>query len=413
MTNRKGLLAVIFIIALIVRLGVFLHSFNAGEIPTWEYEELADNILSGKGYVLEHLEITNRFFGPPLYPFFCSFIYQLNAHSQTSVILIQILLSCLTCVLIFRLSRFFFNDLTSFIAGLLVSFHPGLIIYSIRLHPLTIDVFLLVCLVIIFVHAIYSNRLLYFVLLGIACGLILYTRTVLLIFILLNLLIYVLRSRDKMRSIKMSLLVVLIMFLIVFPWTVRNYLIVKKLVFVQNSGEVFWRGNNINATGTSYTSDGAYIFNTASKKFKNTILNADNEIVQDKIFWKQGVSFITKNPYRFIKLTFLKLRYFWWFSPQQGREYPVYYFYAYRIFYLLCLCFGLIGLWHMVFSLDVKIKLFLLISVILFVSVSFMHSFFYVEGRHRWLIEPIFLIFSAFGCKIIFGNLKKCLQKRT
>ena len=36
----------------------------------------------------------------------------------------------------------------------------------------------------------------------------------------------------------------------------RNYIVLNKFVFIQESGEVFWRGNNQNATGTAFTDDG-------------------------------------------------------------------------------------------------------------------------------------------------------------
>ena len=47
-----------------------------------------------------------------------------------------------------------------------------------------------------------------------------------------------------------------------------------------------------------------------------------------------------------------------------------------------------------------------------FVGLSIAQSFFYVEGRHRWELEPLLLVFTASGVASLAASVVERLRER-
>jgi len=82
-------------------------------------------------------------FRTPGYPLFIAFFLALWGN-PVFISVIQIILTGLTVILLYRLSRIFFSEKISFIAGLLLALEPAFIFYSIVLLSESVFIFLLV-----------------------------------------------------------------------------------------------------------------------------------------------------------------------------------------------------------------------------------------------------------------------------
>jgi len=220
-------------------------------------------------------------------------------------------------------------------------------------------------------------------------------------------------NRDFWRK---TLFIIFIAGIVVLPWVIRNCYIHRQFVFMQTPALDIWVGNNINASGTNYLKDGTPVHGLMPEDMINKIYASD-ELGQDRIFKEAAYRFIKEHPGKFALLFFRKLYYFWWFSPQTGVNYSHIYLIIYKIFYSLVVFFAIWGIAFVLTEDEQKARRKTLLILALFLAISIMQSLFYVEGRHRWAVEPLLLIFTAKGLilgintiKNIF-SLKRMVQK--
>ncbi len=409
--DNKVLLVSIFLLALIARVVALFFVEPISNPSTWEYEKIANNLLQGKGLFW-------TFYGTPyratyivLYPLLCAGVYFFTSHSFLALKLLQIFISLLTCLLIYRIALKLFTQGTAILALFLVGLHPGLVYYSVRLHSLTLDAFMFTLSVFLFLKILEGRRILRFsIFTGIIFGLAMFSRSTIGLFLPFALLLVFLKFRKNISLVsKATFLVILCMSLTLLPWWVRNYIIFNKpVVTPTESGLTFWLGYNKYATGTNKTLEGKFLFDVAPREFRETVLSMD-EFGQKEYFYSKGMDFIKKYPLRSFGLFLKKIKYFWWFTPTQGQEYPKVYLAAYKIYWILILplfCFGLYqkireGPASLRHNYDV------LLIVIFLLTMTLVHACFNLDGRHRWGIESFVLIFAANGINYFFTRLKK------
>jgi 4-amino-4-deoxy-L-arabinose transferase-like glycosyltransferase len=389
------LYAILFI-AFAVRIAVFLYYQANLEIRTFEYEEVAVNLIHGKGFVFEYLNIPYRAGIAPLFPALCAFIYLLFGHHQILIVLVQIALSTATCALVFFIAERFFDSRCAYLVALLTALHPGLIIYSsTMLHSHSLYSFLICLSVFLLRVSLESHGMRNKILLGLCTGLCVLERAAFLPFFVLGwfwLLYYSVDKKEAKRVIQVS---IISLFVIVGPWVIRNTVILKQPVFIQtNQWAVLWIGNNSQSSGTAMIHSGkSWVDTIPDESLKK--LNTLDEIAQMNWFKADALTFIRQYPGQFIERTLKKLYYFWWFSPQAGMSYPASYLILYRMYYTVILSGSLIGL---IWALRIKkTRPLIILVLLLFSSNSLLHSLYYLEGRHRIAIEPLLLICFSFG----------------
>jgi len=411
--NRRSII-LIFILALSMRVLWVVIAKSYIYIQAWEYEDIAVNLLNGHGFAYSHLGTVYYSFVQPLYPFFCAAVYFITNHSFLVLTLLQVFISAFICIIIFKIADIVFNRYVAILSAILVALHPGVIIYTAKLHPFVLDTFFISLVALVFLHLNSDFSIRNQIIAGIVSGFCILTRSTIALFLIFVIIWFFYNGiYSKKRVILGGLVILFTSFIVILPWTIRNYIIHRQFIFIQtNVGEVFWRGNNSNASGSSYKINGRTILESSSVEFLKKLYSLD-EMGQNRLFREEAVNFIKQHPFKCVSLFIKKNYYFWWFSPQSGIEYPRGYLLIYKILYSGILLFAISGI---IFSLSSKISnirwnawliLFLLISI------SFAQSFFYVEGRHRWAVEPLLLIFTAYGLIEIKHKVNKCLKMKT
>ncbi|MCM8811734.1 MAG: glycosyltransferase family 39 protein [Candidatus Omnitrophica bacterium] len=364
----------------------------AGQAPVsapLEYEWIARNILSGRGFVYDHLNTPYLAFVPPAYPVFCAAVYGATKNSQLVLLLLQCLISALTCLQVTAIGQLLLNNRkTALWGGWLTAIHPGMVIYATKLHPMTTDLF-------VYLWALWAWLTLYrkptwrrAIVAGLASGTALLSRGTIAYFTLFAAVFYILRFRGSAAMLRKLMPALILSALLVMPWLIRNAVHFGRFpLYMTTSGELLWRGNNPAASGSALRPDGTSVLSAAPEPFRKELLTL-GELDQNRLFFETAKRFIIENPVWALKLYAKKWVAFWTFSPQTGLWYPKSYVFIYYPFYLLTILLATAGAWAHRHRLRTPEGI-LLAGFIL--SICMTQSIFYVEGRHRWTVEPLLL----------------------
>ena len=395
----KNKIYVILFLAFFIRILLIILFKSYLHPEVWEFEQIINNLLSGKGFLYYHMGKPYWSVNTPFYSFLSAGIYLVASHNYFAMFLTQIIFSLLLIYIVFAIGRIIFSEKIGFLSSVFTAFHPGFVYYDVfKLVPLSIDSFFVTFSVFLFLKFKENPNKWKFILMGTIIGLGALSRGIIGVILPISILYVLLFSKSlslhKRIIIAFSLIVGT--YSILSPWIIRNYIIHKEFIIVSTIGEAFWRGNNKYATGSCLTKNNTSILNLWPEDFRNKVDSLD-EIHLKKFFLDEAMGFIKDNPLDFIKLYVKKLYYFWWFSPQSGTLYPLIYLYLYKyiyIFFLLFFVFGIIAVFNVKDDLckgRVLVVLFVTMAICLF------QSLFYVEGRHRWIVEPLMSILSAYG----------------
>ena len=396
----------LILLTLIVRIAVRCLFFSDKALETFEYETIALNLFNGKGYIYNHFTGITYALIAPLYTYLTYSVYCVFGYHPHILIFLQCIFSSILAILVYQFSFILYqNKQTSLIASFLVIFHPGLLYYDIiKLHPQSLGTLLIFSLGITFIYFYKKRTALWALFFGICAGLNILERSITMPFILLSLpfLLITVQPYHKKCLVLLSLL---ICGLIISPWIIRNYRIFNTLVITTNTGEVFWRSNNPQANGTSY-SDQSTVLSPNFYAQHVSELKGKDELYISKFYLTHGLHWIQKNPAHFVKL-YLKKVFSFLFVPlikfygnytQTLKKALLFYYYIISAFLIFTFCLTLAkkNLLPPIFYP----------MLILYVSILCTQSFFYLEGRHRMLADPILFVYISGGIHFLFQKIK-------
>ena len=151
------------------------------------YENLARNLLAGKGYVdTRPFQVMDAsLIRTPGYPLFLAGVHTLFPGQGLPLVLIQQILGLLTVVFIYWTGRLLVDAKTGFAAGLLCAFHPWLAVFGNIVMTETLFLFLLALAILILAAGVQKNNLPGIMLAGSLFGLSVLVRPAFLLFPLL------------------------------------------------------------------------------------------------------------------------------------------------------------------------------------------------------------------------------------
>lgn len=224
----------IFFLALVIRLLIIgFFPFPESEFEdAAEYNNIAWNILQGHGYSMNKIEPydpTAR--RGPTYPFFLAAIYLFFGQNYLAVCVIQAILNAFTCLIIYLLGRKAFdNKRIGLVAALGAALYPCFWEFTRQLVTETLFTFLLALILLLWIKAIKEKSDRWYPLIGMLIAIGALCRTTLSAFPIFILLGLLLLYQDKKRAVIDGGVVLLITFLVIAPWTARNYLVFHKLI---------------------------------------------------------------------------------------------------------------------------------------------------------------------------------------
>ena len=372
-----------------VLLGAYAHP------TTWEYEDIAGNLLAGRGYtyVVDQTPYVAAV-SSPLYVLLTAAVYAVTAHTQAVMLVLGALFGGVTASLAGWLGTRTFRSEAGWVAGVLVAIDPALLVYSAELHPLSLDALAFLAVICACVALPSRPGWPAAALVGITVGVAALTRTT-----VLSLIPIVVLWANHFRGLRLASVATAALVgaaLVAYsPWPVRNSLLLGQFVpGSSESTEWLWRGTNPNATGSSYTPDGRTMLQAAPADFQARV-GASSEAERITVYRDTALTYISQHPSDAARLYALKLKAFWLGSETTGQQYPPAWTTFYEAWFALMLLFALYGLvltWRDDSSRPVAI---LIVASLALITAS--QAIFYVEGRHRMAVEPLVLVLAGVG----------------
>ncbi len=270
--KKTHILAFIFIIALIIRIAYSLLMAETFASPKpWMprglgyfgdshlYHRVAYNLYKGNGFsgsfsgeaygipLVEVNQFKPLFVRGPMYPLFISSVYkfacnQKDMESTTTWIkcwnrvrIAQCILDSIICLLVFFIVRLIYppSFWPAIIASGLQAFNIYNIFFTKDIMSTTMDTFLLISSIFLFLKALKEKKTYCWILSGILLGMLVLSRPefVLTIFVLAAFIIVA--NRDVLSyALKKALIFTVSAFIVISPWTIRNYAVFEKPILV-------------------------------------------------------------------------------------------------------------------------------------------------------------------------------------
>ena len=356
------------------------------------------------------------FLGMPLYAYFLSILLIALRNSLTSVIFAQLFISAFNCVLVFLIAKRLFNLRIAIISGVISSlylpflFNDGLITSSVLIT-------LLNSLAIYLLLRFEAKRCLgTLIFCGIILGLASLARATTLMFIPLILIwiIFSFRELKIKRRVFFCIALMLSIFVVILPITIRNYLVTGEKILITSYGGVnFYIGNNPGADGLFCPPKGMRPDSKGlledSKKIAEDILGRELTMTQVSDFWVDNTrGLIAKNPVHFINTLIKKFYYF--YNSYEVPDVLNYYFIKkfvpmLRFPLFTFIAIGPLGLLGLFLSLSKERKKTIIYLFLISYTAAIM--LFFINARYRLTVVPIMIIFSAFALNKIFTTLHK------
>jgi hypothetical protein len=396
-------LAALFFLGLGPRL--ILLAAQPDRLEFWEYETLAQNLVSGQGYVIPRFGHLALSFGDGnLYSFLSASVYLVAGHQPLVLAVVQALLASLAAPVIFAVGAPALGGRVAGAGATLAALHPGLLAYTLKLHPLGIDV-LLMALMLLWIGRVGGGKR-DALMAGLALGMSLMTRPT---FFVAGVSALAVRWRGGRYRLVASLSVVAVAVVIATPWVARNWALHGRPMFISSSFEDIWKGNNPGASGSGLLPNKQDIFSAAPAELQARF-HAATELELNDIFMQEVVGFVTGQPGDFGALVARKFAYFWWISPQTGLLYPSAWLAMYQIYAAIVLSFAFIGAVVILRQGNAAERDLLAVLAAVTLTVAVIHALAYVEGRHRWGIEPLLLLLTARG---LFATAESVRRRRS
>jgi len=409
MTPLRKTLSIVFIVAVGLRLAAAVAADGLSSPERWEYDEIARALVAGHGFTYPFHTITYYSYAPPLYPWLSAASYWVTG-SLTALMLLQVCAgAALAVVAAAMAARVFGGVLAAAAAGLLVAGHPGLIVYAAtKAHPMTWDALFFALAALQFLRLREQPNLRRALELGLIVGIGTLSRSTVIIFLPIGALWLLWSSHRSAWPVIVRGLVVagVVATACLAPWTIRNYRVHDTFVFVVSTeGDVFWRGNNPHATGHSYASSGGLVLDSLTPEERQDLNRQPTEVAQSAWFKARANAFIRDHPWEFVRLTATKFFYFWWFAPQTGVRYPGSWFWASAAYYVITLLCAAVGVRRVLQTGSHAVRQAVLL-VALLGALSLLQSLYYVEGRHRWGVEPLLIVLSGGGMAAVYQRFR-------
>lgn len=376
----------------------------------WEYSEIAAHLLAGQGAYHDYLGTRYYFYGPVVYPYLLSMVLRVSGQEALMLVLQAAMLAA-TCVLIYHLGTLVAGPTVAWLGAVLAAAHPGNLIYAGKLHAQALDVlFVTLSFLILLKITLASSRPRPATMVGagVLLGLAALSRGTVLPCCAAWAGWWLWRHRREPAG-PLRVLVCLAAggFLMLAPIMVQGYLRYGRVIPLRtDTGANLWYGNHPGASGTSYTPGPRPVpVITTLPPALAAQLSGATEVEQHELLTRAATDFWRGKPAEALGLFAKKLAYFWWRSPQGGLLYPSHWTMAYQGYYAVVAGFALAGLFACLRGSPAAragASVFLLFAA----SFSVAQAVFYIEGRHRWQLEPVLLVFTAVGMMWCWRRLK-------
>jgi len=254
-TRRRILL--IIILALFIRFTIFPFILQCQEriftiSDAYQYDALARNIVENHKFCdSEEIPYDNPVykalikgsatpfdtFRTPVYPLFLAGIYSLFGYKPYIAIIIQLFLSSLTCILVYRIGEVFVNRDIGFIGGVLLALDFPTAVYANLLLTETLFIFLFLSSLYFFLSFFKEKKRIFLGFSALLLGVSTLTRPIVQYFVILMIgIIFIIFRKDIQKGLINGFIYFSIFLVVISFWAFRNYIIYGNFALSTVSG---------------------------------------------------------------------------------------------------------------------------------------------------------------------------------
>lgn len=333
----------------------------------WEMGRLARSIAEGHGFSSP----TDLPSGPsawtaPVYPYILAGIFKIfgiyTAASAWMILAFNSFFAALSCWTIYLTAKRLFGEWTARKAAWTWAVFPYLIYWPVRVvWEASFTTFLLTLILWLTIRMADGARTRDWIIYGLLWGLVLLTNTAVVILLPFFLAWMVWEVRPRSLQLSGPMLCVLVAIACVTPWTVRNYHVFGRFIFIRDNLPLELHEANNNASSGLWTRSEHPGNDPASmKRFQEL---GELRFMDEKS--RQLRAFIREHPDKFLWFTMQRVFYFWAAPPQAQIVAGYDLWVARHVQFLLAAGFSFAGL-----------------------AIVFLR-----KGRYRWLLAPFLLIY--------------------
>ena len=392
--------------------------FYQDEIEVWEDDVIARNMVAtGEMFYLQR-GTPNYMFQFPVYPSLLYVTYRAFGLEPFNAIVLNLVIISFTCFFLYKIfvdlgkmcNLEFTNVKPGFVALISVlafQVHPFITYYSMfKVHPFVFDMIFPIIMVFLSLRMLKNPSSGNLGLLALSTGFGMLNRATA-VLALLPFLILGIRELGTKKTLVNISLVSLISLFIVSPWLIRNYRLYNVFSMTMTGKEILWKGSLYNSDGSNYLLDGRTYKNALSRK-ESTFLQEKPIAAQEEFFGEKYKKILRKDPLHVIKMYLIKLRNFWLYHSNIGIEYSeriqsFLIMYKVYVYFILVLNLGAVFLF--------RFRPLVLVSYP--IGLSLIQSIFYVETRHRMIVEPFLLFFSVLAVLAVWDRSTHIDKRQT
>ena len=390
--EERTILIICFLVFVISAAYAFYYKISPA-VDAWNYDTVAMNIINGNGFrlypekpLLQDDVITYQ---GPLYQYFLAGIFAVFGHNYEAVWIIHGILRVLSALFLFLICKLIFKEngrKTGWIAAAFFGFYPDLIEMGAMLMAETLYIFSTILIIYIFFRWYGKDSMIGIFLLGLITGLTTLIRSTGGLIFLPVFIFYFF----KYRKWKQLILFLILFFLILTPWTIRNYKIYHAFIpTMANAGYNLWTGNHEGGDG-----EGGNVPSHFEDLAKYGAIGANNYSL------RQFKNFLLDHPLTYIKFTATRsIKYFSFIRPmgfwfyQSGWSQLIFVFSS-ALASVFLFTFGFAGIFAAIKKEINNTFLIYLIAISFLTFLSVVPVLF--ETRYRLPIYPFMAIFAGF-----------------
>ncbi len=289
--SSRRLLVIVCLIAVGIRVTMFIAVKNEQVSDFQEYHEFAQNLASGNGYI-RNGQPTAWF--PVGYPFFLSLLYRIFRPNPQVGQIANIFLTLVIIICTYITAKKLFSKNTAMLSALFVALWPNFIAYTGLLCSDLLFTALLIALLTVMISN-FRHDLLRYSLTGLIFSMATLTRTGISLFIAVIIWYFFITRQASFRIFSIRLFIFAAITLIVLiPWWIRNYQVFERFIPLStNGGFNFWLGNvQLAVSNDPSAMDAVW---------------PDTEYGISSYGYKIGYDYIKNNPVAFLKQIPLKI----------------------------------------------------------------------------------------------------------
>jgi 4-amino-4-deoxy-L-arabinose transferase-like glycosyltransferase len=391
--RTKQLLPLILVAAVLIRIPIALLMGDQitvlpGIQDQVSYDALARSLLDGRGYSFAENWYPFTPANTPtahwsfMYPLYLAGTYAVTGYHPLVARLVQgVVGGVLICFLVYLIGRRVVDENTGLVGAGLAAVYGYFIYYNAALMTETFFIVLVLLTLYLSLELKDDPTLIRWLGLGLSLGLASLLRQTVLLFVPFLLVWLFLELRGRGIRWWYFTLPVIIILLMVTPWTLRNFIVYREFLLLNsNAGYALFASNNPNL-GTDWRNELVVV--PVPRE-----LAGQNEAELDRALTKKGIEFILADPKRYLLLSLDKtLEYFWfWPSSDSSRISNlnrVLSFGLYLPFMFLGLCLS-VSRW----------RNFAILYLFMFIHTA-IHLLSWPAPRYRLPVDAVLMVFAA------------------